>query len=63
MFGTIIEHEGSACYKIEKGGKIVTYLIMTDKKTKKDVVYESNLQLDKVRDLTEMEINPDKHNM
>lgn len=33
---------------------------MTDKKTKKDVIYESNLQLNKVRDMTETEIKVEK---
>lgn len=51
-----MEDEGTPCYKIEKSGKITTYLGVLDRKSKKMIVYESNLTLTKERDLTEIEI-------
>ena len=55
-FGSVVEHEGNPCYKVERRGSITVYLVIIDKKTKKEVTYESKLALAKVRDMTEMEI-------
>lgn len=49
QFGTIIMHEGSFCYKIELKGKVTAYLVIIDKKTKRELVYESKLTLAKKR--------------
>lgn len=60
MFGTIVEHEGSACYKIDREGKVTTFLTIIDFRTKKQVTYESKLLLKKLRDMTETEILAEK---
>lgn len=62
-FGMVVEHEGNACFKIEKGGKITAYLVIIDKKTKKDIIYESNLELNKVRNMKEIEIETERVNI
>lgn len=39
MFGTIIESEDLACYKVEREEIVTTYLSLLDMKTKKPLVF------------------------
>ncbi len=34
-FGTVVEQKGIPCYKVERGGKVTTYLTILDKKLNK----------------------------
>ena len=54
VFGTIVEIDEIACFKIEKEGKLIVYVEFYDRKTKKSIVYESNLKLNKKKSLTEI---------
>lgn len=38
-FGSIAQHEGNPCYKIDKNGKITLYWIIIEKKSKKEITY------------------------
>ena len=51
-----MKNQDYPCYKVDKGGKLTVYFGMLDRKTKQEVTYESNLTLNKVRAMTEMEI-------
>lgn len=51
-FGNIIKNGEYPCYKIEKGGKITAYMSLMHSGLKKQITYESVLQLDKVKSMT-----------
>ena len=55
-----MEDDGTPCYKIEEEGRVTAYLTIVEKKTKKEVIYESKLILKKVREMTEIEIMAEK---
>ena len=56
-FGQVVQCNGVPCYKVERGGRVTSYLTMVDKKINKEVVYESQLVLNKIRHFTEAEID------
>lgn len=56
QFGSVVEHEGNPCYKIQQGGIVTVYCGLIDKKTKRQTTYQSVLTLDKVREMTKAEI-------
>lgn len=45
QFGTVIENAGNQCYKIESKGRVTVYMALIDKRTNKQITYESNLKL------------------
>lgn len=51
-FGDLVVKNNVPCYKIDRGGKITCYLSMVDRKTNKEVTYESNLVLSKSKDIS-----------
>lgn len=56
QFGTVVKVGDIPCYKIERGGCITAYTNSYDKRNNREVNYESNLVLKKIKDMSEVEI-------
>ena len=59
-FGSVVANGGLPCYKVEREGKITAYLNLIDRRTGKELLYQSSLKLKKVRNMTEVEIVTEK---
>ena len=59
-FGSVVANGGLPCYKVEREGKITAYLNLIDRRTGKELLYQSSLKLRKVRNMTEVEIVTEK---